>query len=442
MDEIHKLTDVFTPTSPATVTFVDRLTDDTNNRLVRALELPGNQIVIYGHSGSGKSTLLENILFRTYDKQVNTDCMKGMTFEEVILDAFDQLEEFYVDEVTNNRKTKIDVKAKADYLAIKAQLGSSYENASGEKHVRILPPQLTPQNLGRLLGQAGYCWVLEDFHKIEGEEKERLAQMMKVFVNLSRTYKDLKVIALGAVNTARQVVKSDKEMRRRVSEIHVDLMDDDEIKKIIKKGCNALNIVIDQELQEDIAHHSNGLPSICHKICYLMCSDALITETVEEEIEFTYADLQKALSEYIKDEEDSLLDAFDSALKIVKVEATLRVLVAQDQSGAHIDDMFQWAKLNGVRVTKKKIKEDLGHLVLEEFGELVKLEENSQKYSFIDPFYRSFALAYFAQKDSRIKRKSLSDSELIDIFNSAFKAIKKSYENDDTGVDWNISSNK
>lgn len=427
MSETYQLVDVFTPTSPATVTFVNRVKEDVNDRLVRALELPGNQVVIYGHSGSGKSTLLENVLYRTYEKQINTNCMRDMTFEEVILDAFDQLEEFYVDEITNNKKVKVDAKAKANYLAIQAQIGVVYENSDGQKQARILPPQLTPQSLGRLLGKSGYCWVLEDFHKIEGVHKEKLAQMMKVFVNLSIKHKDLKIVALGAVNTARQVVKSDKEMRKRVSEIHVELMDTDEIKEIIKKGCRALNIVISDDLQDDIANYSNGLASICHKICYLMCSSAFINETVEEPIEFNAEDLQKALSEYIKDEEDTLRDAFDSALKIDKVEPTLRVLVAQDQNGAHIEDLFQWAKDNGVRVSKKKIQEDLEKLEKEEFGELVKLEDNSQKYSFIDPFYCSFAMAYFEQKDSRIKNKRLTEKELIDLFNKTMLKVRANY---------------
>ena len=57
MSKIHQLEDVFTPTSPAIITYVDRLKDDVNDRLVRALKLPGNQVVIYGHSGTGKSTL-------------------------------------------------------------------------------------------------------------------------------------------------------------------------------------------------------------------------------------------------------------------------------------------------------------------------------------------------------------------------------------------------
>lgn len=357
--------------------------------------------------------------------------MQGMTFEEVILDAFDQLQEFYVEEITNSKKVKVDAKAKADYLAIQAQIGAVYENSDGQKQVRMLPPQLTPQSLGRLLGESGYCWVLEDFHKIEGEEKKKLAQMMKVFVNLSLKYKDLKIVALGAVNTARQVVKSDKEMRKRVSEIHVELMEPDEIKEIVKKGCKALNILINEQLQDDIAKHSNGLASICHKICYLMCCSAFIKKTVEEPVEFFPEDLQKALSEYVKDEEDTLLDAFDSALKIEKVEPTLRVLAAQDHTGAHVEDLYEWAKDHGVRVTKKKLKEDLQLLEKEEFGELVKFEENSQKYSFIDPFYCSFAMAYFEQKDGRNKKRRMTDKELVELLNNTMSVVKAHYETEE-----------
>ncbi|WP_445946071.1 hypothetical protein [Shewanella sp.] len=431
MSKVHQLEDVFTPTSPAVLTYVDRLKDDVNDRLVRALKLPGNQVVIYGHSGAGKSTLLENVLFRTYEKQIDTNCDETMTFEAVILDAFDQLKEFYVNEVTNNKKKKVDASAKAEYLLIKGLLGFSIENSQGEKMVRALPPQLTSQSLGRLLGESGYCWILEDFHKIEKNEKIKLADMMKVFVNLSKTYRDLKVVALGAVNTAREVVKLNKELRGRVSEIHVELMSDEEIKSIIQKGCKALNVVIDEELQTDIAHHSSGLASICHKLCYIMCSEAYITETVEEPVVFSYLDLQKALSEYMKDEEDTLLDAFDSALKLEKVEPTLRVLANQDQHGAHVDDLYEWAKEHSVRVTKKKLESDLASLVKEEYGELVKLEENSQKYSFLDPLYKSFALAYFENKDNQLGKRRRSQADMLNLFNSAFRTVLEKYSVDD-----------
>jgi ABC-type lipoprotein export system ATPase subunit len=74
--EVYRTRDVFTPTTPARVAFVERNT--VNDRLVNALTTPGKQIVVYGHSGSGKTTLLVNKLNQVYEQHLTTRCMKGM----------------------------------------------------------------------------------------------------------------------------------------------------------------------------------------------------------------------------------------------------------------------------------------------------------------------------------------------------------------------------
>ena len=158
-----------------------------------------------------------------------------------------------------------------------------------------------------------------------------------------------------------------------------------------------------------------------------MCSAALINETVKEKISFTAEDLHNALCEYISDEEDTIRDAFDSALKIEKIEPTLRVLSAQNISGAHVDDLYQWSKEHLIKITKTKLKEDLENLEKEEFGSLVKLEENSQKYSFADPFYRGFSMAYFEQKDSTLQKKRMTEKDMLELFNSAFKILHTNF---------------
>lgn len=109
------------------------------------------------------------------------------------------------------------------------------------KQQQILPPQSTPQMLARLLGGAECCWVLEDFHKMESTEKVKLAQIMKVFMDMADAYRNLKIIAIGAVGSARQAVEADAEMKNRVSEIFVPLMSDEEIGQIIQKGQDLLN---------------------------------------------------------------------------------------------------------------------------------------------------------------------------------------------------------
>ncbi len=56
----YKLYEVFTPSQPASFTFIER--QSVIKRLDRELKTPGKQIIIYGHSGSGKTTLIKRIL--------------------------------------------------------------------------------------------------------------------------------------------------------------------------------------------------------------------------------------------------------------------------------------------------------------------------------------------------------------------------------------------
>lgn len=433
-DKNYKLYDVFTPTKPARITFVER--EAINNRIVRALKTPGTQLIIYGHSGSGKTTLLENKLFQVYEKHIKTNCMLKMTFDQIILDAFDQLKEFYCDEVTNSRKNTIDVSAQTSYLTIQGTIKKTAEDGTATRNKRILPPQLTAQNLGRLMGAAGYCWVLEDFHKVAEDEKEGLSQTMKVFMDMSDQYPDLKIIAIGAVNTAREVVGFDKEMRHRVSEIHVNLMTQDETNEIISKGCDALNIEIDQNLKNEISHYSNGLAAICHKICYLLCDSVNIIEKLKEPYGFDMSELQAALSEYCEDESDTIKMAVDKALKVKNSNVVLRAMTIANRDGARIQEIYDEIELQDEKLSIEEVAEVLAELQLDTNGEIVKTDNDSECYSFSDPFLRSFILAYFEERDRTLTKRSVTKRENAELLNMALKLfIQKQKSSDETHSD-------
>lgn len=394
--------DVFTPTKPARYTFVER--DSINNKLVAALGTPGKQIVVYGHSGSGKTTLLVNKLDQVYEAHITTRCISGLTFDQLLLDAFDQLGNYYAAEKVSTKKRNISSALESEYLGIKAKVGLDISKEGTTKQQRVLPPQLTPQTLARFLGEAKCCWVLEDFHKIEPNEKKRLAQVMKVFMDMSDIYSDLKIIAIGAVGTARQVIEYDSEMRNRVSEIYVPLMTDSEIRLIPKKGEPFLNISIDNRVKTELVKFSNGLASVCHQLCLNMCFAADIEVTCESEEVLGKDILHKAVEQYLEDSSDTLKSAFDRAFRqteITKyndVRLIIEALLQVEQEGAtrpHLLDKIR-SRVGNYPATNLDIH--LASLQNDERGKIIRYDAHSGRFSFSDPFYRAFALAMLGKE--------------------------------------------
>jgi len=393
----HPVRDVFTPTTPARLTFVER--ESINDKLVNALRTPGKQVVVYGHSGSGKTTLLSNKLTQLYENNVNTRCMRGLTFEQLVLDAFDQLSPYYLAEESSGSRDSASAQVGAEYWGIKGQISVGAESSRNLKHQRALPPQLTPQALARFLGGAKCCWVLEDFHKVDESAKIQVSQMMKVFMDMADSHKDVKIIAIGAVDTARQVVQYDAEMRNRVAEIHVPLMTDEEILEIIKKGERLLNVVVAGKIKTGIVHYSNGLASVCHHICLNACVAAGIEQTAEIPLQLGDDHLKAGLALYLEEASDTLKYAFDRAFKRKKsgkfdnCRIILRALSKCSQDGAtHAEIM------NAIGIAKYpsgNLTLYLRELQSEARGSIIRHDSVSGKFSFADPIYRAFCLAYF-----------------------------------------------
>ena len=399
----YNVYDVFTPSQPAKLAFVDRA--NINDSLVNALNTPGKQIVVYGHSGSGKTTLLTNKLYQVYEGHITSRCMKGMTFDQIMIDAFDQLESFYTSDKVSKLGEIIKTSLTGTYIGIKAALEASLTSETSRNEKRILPPQLTPQSLGRLLGASNQCWVIEDFHKVDQSEKQKLSQLLKVFMDLAVEYRNLKIICLGAVDTARQVVDYDEEMKERLSEIHVPLMNDDEINSIISKGEVLLKIRIPLPTRRKIINHACGVASICHQICLNMCINGNICEKNESEVTLTEENFDNAVKMYINDASDTLKGAFDKALKIRKKtkfdssKLIIKALAHAPERGLARLKVLSRIQEETSNYTDSILKPHINKLIEAEYGAILRIDSDSGLYSFKDPFYRAYAQTILYNED-------------------------------------------
>jgi hypothetical protein len=136
----------------------------------------------------------------------------------------------------------------ASYLGIKAALNAKRGEISSSVSKRAVELPINPQSLAKFLGSTENLWIIEDFHKINEEEKEQITQIMKVFMDFSVHFPKLKIIVVGAVNSARDIIQYNQEMRNRISEIEVSLMNYEELFNILLTGQKLLNIKIQETL--------------------------------------------------------------------------------------------------------------------------------------------------------------------------------------------------
>jgi len=409
--------DVFTPSQPAKLSFIDR--ESINDSLVNALNTPGKQIVVYGHSGSGKTTLLSNKLYQVYEGHITSRCMKGMSFEQIMIEAFDQMSPYYEEQRARKETSSVKASLASTYSTIKLALDSSITSELSKTEKRILPPQLTPQSLGRFLGSANKCWVIEDFHKVENSEKQKLSQLLKVFMDLAPEYKRLKIICLGAVDTARQVVNYDEEMKQRIAEIHVPLMSDDEIYQIINKGETLLNIKFPSNIRSKIVKHACGVASICHQLCLNMCINSNITKFQASIYTLQDNDFDEAVRMYVSDASDTLRAAFDKALKQrtkTKFESSkliIKALAVSHERGLARLKLLRRIQEESPAYTDAILKGHIGKLLDAEYGAILRHDSDSGLYSFKDPFYRAYAQTILHTENVKSDNKATSRAEIL-----------------------------
>jgi hypothetical protein len=391
----HGVHDVFTPTRPARLNYVQRPALDS--QLADALRTPGKQLIVYGESGSGKSTLLRNKLAQFNTRYITTQCSAAMSYEQLLLDAFDQLNPYYIHEKSAQRNRSISPGVAADFKAIKLSLDASTGRSAGEVQERILPPQLTPQSLATFLGELEMCWVIEDFHKIRDDQKTLYAQCLKIFSDMSDKYVKTKTITIGATETARQVVQYEPEMRRRVSELLVPLMQPGELRSIIVKGQELLNVNLNHVIGA-IVSYSAGMPSVCHQIALNVCLARGIDETQPKLIRVTVRDLKPAMDRYVEELSDTIKFAFDRAgtphsrRKLADSRPILAILASGPVSGMSIDEILSRMASKAPRVPKASLRAYLKELTEENYGSIVRFGTDG-KYRFSEPIYHTFAKA-------------------------------------------------
>ena len=407
------LNEVFTPAQNAIINYLDR--SKPQSKLEDAIDTPGYQIIIYGNSGCGKSSLLNKVLTNP-KKYVLTQCLKGMSFSQVLGKAFQMLGVVVDTSYSNTFASKIGgAIGKKDVASVSSEMGTTTSVTAAP----LVKPTSDVFMLAQTLGKQKKIWVIDDFHNLSKTEKEQLANSLKVFVDCSNQYPETKIICIGATDDPNELLSYNPNLNVRVRNIRIEDMTDKEIETIISSGCELLNVRLSQACTKDIVRFSHHMPAVAHSLCSSICRKAGIKKTRFKRTIIDDSYLQEAIQEYV--ESNSAL--FDKISKAIIEDVSLREVVllfikgdTRSLSPAKIEK-----SLSRKGYSKEQVDKAISKLSDPSLS-VLRYDEQKQKYFFADGFIGVY-LDFFLELNPVENNKKDIIMKNIDNLNDAYYFI-------------------
>ncbi len=290
--------------------FATRRHEGIEERIQGALREPGRQIVAYGPTGVGKTSLVRFLCHKNAIKFVRVEC--GPDFETMLKDALAQV---VTDEVIERVAT---VSGGADAGVLAGILGMKIHGEVAENITTAAIKSSMPVVTGSALEEAGAQVLFIDNYenlKNQGHADETRESIVHLFKSLADRAADnpnaVRVVIAGIPEASRELITTEEATARRLAQIEVTRMPEDELDMILTRGEEKLNITFAGLCRDRILQSSDGFPYYTHLLA-LHCS-RLVIDTGREHVEI--ADFETALDGILLDCDLQLRTAYENAVE-------------------------------------------------------------------------------------------------------------------------------
>ena len=353
-----------------TYSYYDR--DSLDGKLTRLLRR-NVHIAIKGPSKCGKSWLRQKCLADA----IIVQCRIGMTVEDIYRQALSSIGVQFDVQRSSGTNVSAEISGGGEFkVPIIADAKANVSGAIEHNHGSGVSLDFTTsiQNLefvANSIISSGKRLVVEDFHYLDLRTREKLAFDLKTFWDYN-----CRVIIIGVWTQTNLLTFMNPDLTGRIEEISVSWTDE-ELQKVIRLGCGALNIEIDSNIQGDIVADSFGNVGILQSLLLKLVEDeAGIEETQDPKIcivnPLFYANAAKAYATQLDGRYQQFAQTLSAGIRQRKkstgiyalaMEAIVNATDRQLMHGFSRSEIFAITNAKEPRVKKGNLKTVLGKLV-------------------------------------------------------------------------------
>lgn len=273
-------TEVFTPSSTPTYTYVDRTSLGFETRLINASKIPNMVVSVSGPSKSGKTVLIKKVVSDDLLITVSGSVVKSA--EDLWNGVLAWIEVPSQATIVTGGSTNVSVGAKAGgavgipLVAKGVAEGSAGAGKAWQSSVSETYRQAGLDQVVKEIADSDFVVFIDDFHYIPREVQQEIGRQIKAAAEMG-----VKIFTASVPHRSDDVVRSNPELRGRVAAIDLDYWDIGDLKSIAKQGFSALKADVSDEIISRFATEAFGSPQLMQTLCLNLCFERGIEQDNE-----------------------------------------------------------------------------------------------------------------------------------------------------------------
>lgn len=372
---------VFSPTAPIKEESFFRGRIDQLKRIVEVVNEDGQHAILFGERGVGK-TSMANITCKSITNlySVKVTCNSSDNFKTLWKRALDE-----VQFTTTHKGIGFNSEEKKQFVS----LGHLIEDKED-----VLPHDIYLAL--RQFPKYVFLFVFDEFDNIKDQHtRVKFADLIK---SLSDNSTSIKIMIVGIAENVINLIGNHQSLERCLMQIKMPRMSETELKEIITKGFEELEMKITRQATQKILNFSSGFPHYTHLLCKYSIKNALENEKAEVKAD----EFKLAIRQAIDNATEQLRDSYSKAIMSNSSKSQWKPVIQacatcksdEFDSFSTTDILNQFNSITGKNSIRENITHNLGKLCQDERGSVLEKmgTGKSIRYRFFNPMMKPFVL--------------------------------------------------